>query len=204
MKKYFLSLTTVILAAVCFTSCAVTSHVESAPGVNFNNYKTFGWATANGEVKEDSVDNDIVDQNIKNSISMQLGNMGWKETTQSPDVILDYIVIVEKKVKQVSEPVYSYPYANFYNYPYTNYYYNRWHHRLGYIYSPYNLMAYHTHNIPFKEGVLTVNMIDAKTNKLIWQGSAQGDISSKTVSTQEVTADVKSIFKKFDYPKTNS
>ncbi|MCW3106168.1 MAG: hypothetical protein JWQ09_674 [Segetibacter sp.] len=205
MKKYFfalvaaeylLGLSVVIVFFLCATGCSVTSHVETAPGVNFNNYKTFGWVNINGEKKEDLADNDIVDNNIKNAISMELQSKGWKETNQNPDVILDYNVMVEKEVRQASEPVY--------NYPFTNYYYNRWHHSRGYIYYPNNLMGYHTYNIPFKQGTLTVNMIDTKTNKLIWQGSAQGDVSSKIVTTNEMQADVKSIFKKFDVPKTNA
>ena len=196
MKKYLLGLSVAVISAFGFTSCSVTTHVETATGVNFNNYKTFGWAKLNGEKTEDVADNDIVDNNIKNAISLQLENKGWTETSQNPDVILDYNVMVEKKVNQVSEPVYTYPY--------THYYYNRWRRRGGYMYYPNDLMGYHTYNIPFKQGTLTVNMVDAKTNKLIWQGSAKADVSSKTVTTQEMQNDVTSIFKKFDLPKTNS
>ena len=196
MKKYFLSLSVAVVSAFFFTSCSVATHVETAAGVNFNNYKTFGWANINGEKKEDIADNDIVDNNIKNAITMQLVNKGWKETTENPDVILDYNVMVEKKVNQVSEPVYSYPY--------THYYYNGWRRRRGYMYYPNDLVRYHTYNVPFKEGTLTVNMVDTKTNKLIWQGSAQGDVTSKTVTTQEMQTDVASIFKKFNLPKTNT
>jgi hypothetical protein len=35
-----------------------------------------------------------------------------------------------------------------------------------------------------------------KTNKLIWQGWAKGDVSSKTGTTSKVKKDIKSIFKK--------
>ena len=195
MKKYFSILSATVASVFIFTSCAVTTHVETAAGVDFNNYKTFGWANGNGEKKEDA-DNGIVDNNIKNAITTQLENQGWKETSQNPDVILDYNVMVEKKVNQVSEPIYSYPY--------THYYYNGWRRRGGYMYYPNDLLGYHTYNIPFKEGILTVNMVDAKTNKLIWQGSAQGDVSNSTVTTQEMQSDVTSIFKKFNLPKTNS
>ena len=196
MKKYFSSLVVAGASAFIFTSCAVSTHIETAAGVNFSNYKTFGWANVNGEKKEDAADNDIIDNNIKNSITAQLENKGWTETTQNPDVILDYNVMVEKKVNQVSEPVYSYPY--------THYYYNGWRRRRGYLYYPNDLMGYHTYNVPFKQGTLTVNMVDAKTNKLIWQGSAQGDVSNKTVTTGEMQTDVTSIFKKFNLPGTNS
>jgi hypothetical protein len=142
-----------------------------------SNSKTFDSVTVSGQVKEVPVDNDIVDQSIKNSISRQLENMEWKETTESRGVKLDYNIMVEEKG--------SLP----------NYYYNRCHHRLGYIYSLFKLMGYHTRNIPFKEGVLTIDMIVAKTNKLICQGSAQDYVSGKTVTTQERPADVKSISK---------
>ena len=196
MKKYFLSLSVSVASVLLLSSCSVTTHIETAAGVNFNNYKTFAWAPPNGERKEDIADNDIVDNNIKNAISKQLENKGWKETTLNPDVILDYNVMVEKKVSQVSEPVYSFPY--------THYYYNRWRHRMGYVYYPNDLLAFHTYNIPFKQGTLTVNMVDPKTNKLIWQGSAQADVSHKTVTTGEMQADVTSIFKKFNLPRTNT
>ena len=96
MKKFFLSLSVAVISAFCFTSCSVTTHVETATGVNFNNYKTFGWVNGNGEKTEDRADNDIVDNNIKNAISKQLENKGWKETNQNPDVELDYNVMVEK------------------------------------------------------------------------------------------------------------
>src|SRR5258706_3818250 len=196
MKKYFSSLVVADASAFAFTSCAVSTHIETAAGVNFSNYKTFGWANVNGEKKEDAADNDIVDNNIKNSITAQLENKGWTEATQNPDVILDYNVMVEKKVNRVSEPVYGYPYSHDY--------YNGWRHRSGYMYYPSDLIGYHTYNVPFKQGTLTVNMVDTKTNKLIWQGSAQGDVSNKTVTTGEMQTDVSSIFKKFKLPSTNS
>lgn len=46
-------------------------------------------------------------------------------------------------------------------------------------------------------------MIDAKTNKLIWQGWAKGEIKSLHVTFRDVDTRVKSIFKKFDYPVTS-
>ena len=97
MKKSFLSLSVAVIAAFSFTGCSVATHVETATGVNFNNYKTFGWVTSNGEKTDDRADNDIVDNNIKNDISKQLENKGWKETNQNPDVELDYNVMSGKK-----------------------------------------------------------------------------------------------------------
>lgn len=196
MKKYFSIFSPVLMIAIALAGCNTSSHVEVAQGVNFNQYKTFGWADDKRTQKDGRLDNDIVDNNIKNSISNELEKKGWVETNQRPDVLLDYNVTVEKGVKRETEPVYGYPYSG--------YFYSPWRHRMIGFYNPGFFSGYHTYNVPFKEGTLTVNMIDAKDNKVIWQGWSSGDVTSKNVTTKEARSDVKSIFKKFDLPKTNS
>jgi Domain of unknown function (DUF4136) len=192
MKKQFSILSLALGTAIAFASCNSSSHIEVAPGVNFNSYKTFGWANDNGVKKSGRADNDIVDYNIKNSIGDELEKRGWQETDQQPDVLLDYNVIVEKSVKQETEPAYSYPYSG--------YYYSPWRGRMGYYFNPGFFGAYHNYNVPIKVGTLTVNMLDAKTNKLIWQGWSKGDVTSRNVTTKEAESDVKSIFKKLNLP----
>ncbi|HTF27260.1 MAG TPA: DUF4136 domain-containing protein [Flavitalea sp.] len=193
MKKYFSLLSLATITALILSGCGTASHVEVAQGINFNNYKTFGWANDNGMKKSGRADNDIIDNNIKNSVSTQLEKKRWQETDQKPDVLLDYNVTVHKGVKRESEPVYSYPY--------TGYFYSPWRHRMAYYYNPGFFRGYHSYNVPFKEGTLTVNMIDANNNKLIWQGCATGDITSRSITSKEAQTDVKSIFRKLNLPE---
>ena len=196
MKKHFSILSSTLAAIFVFASCTTASHIEVAPGVSFANYKTFGFASDTGAKNPNRADNEIVDNNIKNFISADLEKQGWKETDQQPDVLVDYNVVVEKAVRQQTDPMYPYPYSS--------YFYSPWRHRMAYYYSPAFLGGYHTYNVPFKQGTLTVNMIDAKTNKLIWQGWTKGEVDSKNVTTNEMKGDVKSIFSKLDLPKINS
>jgi hypothetical protein len=123
-------------------------------------------------------------------VSQELEKKGWSETDNNPDVLLDYTIAVKHGIKLESTPVYSYPY--------TQYLYGR--RRVYSLWYPSTLIGVRSENVPFKEGELSVNMVDAKTNKLIWQGWAQGEINNKHVTTKDVTAQVKSIFRKFDYP----
>ena len=176
--------------ALSFASCNVASHTEKAAGIDFSVYKTFAWANSGDMKKADRADNDIIDNNIKNSVSQELVKKGWSETDNNPDVLLDYTVAVKRGTKRESDPVYAYPY--------TSYLYGR--RGLYSIWYPNSLMGYHSYNVPFKEGELTINMVDAKTNKLIWQGWAKGEINGGNVTTKAAIAEVKSIFKKFDYP----
>ena len=193
MKKSISILSLAIGTVFTLASCSTTAHVEVAQGVNFSNYKTFGWVNDEGIKKSGRSDNDIVDNNIKNSIGDELEKKGWQETDQQPDVLLDYNVTVKKGVKRETEPVYSYPY--------TGYFYSPWRRGMGSYYNPGFFRGYHTYNVPFKEGTLTVNMVDAKSNKLIWQGWATGDVTKKNVTSKEAQADVKSIFKKLGLPQ---
>lgn len=177
----------VLAATLVLTGCSVTSHTETAKGADFSRYKTFAWANGN---KQATKANDIVDDNIKSAVARQLEQKGWKEADGQPDILVDYTVAVQQSRKRESDPVYSQPYTR---YLYT---------RRG-IYSmwyPSMLMGYNSYNVPFHEGELTINMIDAKTNKLVWQGWAEGEINRRQISSKEAEAQVKSIFKKFDYP----
>lgn len=120
-------------------------------------------------------------------VSEELSKKGWREVEDNPDVLLDYAIAVKHGTKRESAPVYSRPFSS--------YIYGR---RGVYsIWHPSMLVGVRTRNIPFKEGELSVNMIDAKSNKLIWQGWAQGEINSQTVTTKDITQQVKSIFRKF-------
>lgn len=178
------------LAALTFVSCSVTSHTETAKGVNFSQYKTYGWGS-NTPKKSDRWNNDIIDNNIKNAISTELNKKGWAEADNNPDVLLDYNIAVERGVTRRTDPVYSYPF--------TQYMYGG-HGRVYRLWNPSMLMGYRSYNVPFREGQLTINMVDARNNKLIWQGWAKGEINSAQVRSKDVNAEVKSIFRKFKFP----
>lgn len=190
--KYNLKIFTIAIVTVSSLAigCNVTSHTEVAKGVNFTKYKTFAWAEPQNKKKADRADNDIVDNNIKNAVSDELVKKGWQETDENPDVLLNYGVAVKRENNHQTEPMYSYPH--------TQYFY--WGRRIYSVWYPSTLIGTRSYNVPFHEGQLTINMVDAKTNRLIWQGWAQGEINSSKVNSKEVEAQVKSIFKKFKYP----
>lgn len=176
------------LVALVASSCSVTSHSEMAAGVRFDQYKTFGWNEVPGTNHANG--NDIIDNNIKMAIASELEAKGWVPAT-NPDVVLDYTIAVTKEQRTASDPVYSTPF--------TRYVYGG-RGRVYSLYSPSMLMGYHTYNVPFREGELTVNMVDPKTNKLVWQGWATGQINTPQVTTQEMNKEVHSIFKRFQFP----
>src|SRR5688500_12334571 len=116
--KRFKNLFIMAFAGLLLTSCASVAYVEKDDTVNFSNYKTYTWVDTK-EKNEEGAANALVEQNVRKAVDAELARQGWRKATAKPDVLLSYDVLVERALKQNSEPVYSMPFTRtFYN-PYT-------------------------------------------------------------------------------------
>lgn len=176
-------------------SCASTAHFEKDDNTDFTRYKTFAWIDKDGEGKNDrNRSNDLTEQKVKDAVSNELQKTaGWNEVKNRPDVLLSYDVLVERTVKEQTDPVYSQPYSRtFYN-PSTRRYFN--------VYYPSQFLGYDRDQRTVREGTVTLTMIDARTDKTVWQGWATDEVNSRNLSSREIQQAVKSIFRKFDVAK---
>lgn len=175
-------------------SCASTAHIEKADDADFSRYKSFAWMDKDGEGAGDrNKTNDLTEQKIRVAVNNELVKSGWKEVKNHPDVILSYDVLVERGVKENTSPVYSRPYSRVMYNPYTR--------RYTTIYYPSQFMGYERDERPIKEGTVTITMIDAKTDRAVWQGWTTDEVNGRNMSTKEIQNSVRSIFRKFDIAK---
>lgn len=175
-------------------SCGTTAHIEKDDNTDFTKYKTFAWVEKEGKDKKDRKNSDLTEQKIRNAVSKELEKTaGWRESKSNPDVLLTYDVLVERSVKQQSEPVYSNPFARtFYN-PYSRRFYR--------VYYPSRFMGYDNYDVNTREGTVTISMIDANTEKTVWQGWATDEVGSRNMTSKEIQSSVRAIFRKFDIAK---
>jgi Domain of unknown function (DUF4136) len=176
-------------------SCAPTAHIKKDENTDFGQYKTFAWIDKDGSGKHDrNHSNDLTEQKIREAVSKELEkSAGWKESKNHPDVLLSYDVLVERTTQQRSDPVYSQPFSRtFYN-PYSR--------RIINVYYPSRFVGYDDYSVPSKEGTVTISMIDAKTDKTVWQGWTTDEVNSKNLTDKEIQSSVRAIFKKFDIAK---
>ena len=179
----------IVFAGLLLTGCASVAYIEKDDTVNFSNYKTYAWIDTK-EKAESKTTNTLTEQNIRKAVDAELAKQGWKKSASRPDVLLSYDVLVEKTVKQTQDPVYTQPFTrSFYN-PYTR----RW----GYIYYPSRMAGYYNNAYEVQQGTVTISMIDAATEKTVWQGWTTDEVNSRNLSSKEIQASVKSIFRKFD------
>jgi len=195
MKKNMLqTLGGVAVAALILTGCASVAHVEKDNNADFSKYKTYSWIDRDGSGKQDrNHRNDLMEQNIRAAVNRELQEEGWRETKNRPDILVSYDVLVEKSVKQQNDPVYSRSYSRTFFNPYTRRYIN--------VFYPSQFQGYDNYEVPVKEGTITVTMIDANTDKMVWQGWTTDEVNSKNLTHKEIRNSVRSIFRKFDTAK---
>jgi Domain of unknown function (DUF4136) len=175
-------------------SCAPTAHIEKDDNANLSNYKTFSWVDKDGKGKNDrNKSNDLTEQKVRQAVNKELEKEGWREAKNNPDILLSYDVLVERSVKEQSDPRYSRPFTRtFYN-PYSRRFFN--------VYYPSQYMGYENREINTREGTVTITMIDAATEKTVWQGWATDEVDSRHMTSKEIQNSVKAIFRKFDIAK---
>lgn len=175
------------IGTMVFSSCGTAAHIEKDASANLKNYKTYKWMDKENEGK---LKNEIAAQNLKTIVNDELQKNGYKEVKNNPDLLLRYDLLVERSAMEQSDPVYSRPFSRIYYNPYTR--------RYGTIYYPSQFLGYDNYTVPVKEGTVSISMIDAKTDKTIWQGWTTGQIDGSQFTSKEVEKNVKSIFKKFE------
>ena len=183
MKKQIIA----ILGGVCMIGCSTPAHIEKDPGVNLSDYKTYMWVdTRQNQDDASSRATAFADIGVHNAVNAELQRWGWKEVSGNPDVLVSYDVLVERNVETQSDPVYSQPFTRYYYNPYTR----RW----STIYYPSQFLGYQEYSMPVKEATLTVTMMDADSDKKVWQGWTTERLSGN-LRDLDVRKGVRNIFK---------
>lgn len=177
-------------AVILLAGCAATAYIEKDADTDFSQYRTFSWIQKANAEQDASA---IATEKIRSTVNEVLQQTGWRLVKENPDVLLSYDVLVERNMKQESEPVYTRPHTRVYYNPYTR--------RYGTIYYPPQFLGYDNYETSVKEGTLTLTMIEAKSDKTVWQGWTTTEVPKGKMTSKEIAAGVKSIFRKFDIAK---
>lgn len=187
MKKLKIIILMPLLAFASF-NCSAPAFIEKADGVNLSAYKTYMWVETRARENDESKRaTEYADISMHNAVNNELKNWGWKEVDENADVLVSYDILVERNTTREQEPVYSQPF--------TRYYYNRYRRRWAAIYFPSRFIGYQEYETPVKEGTITINMMDAKTDKSIWQGWTTENLGRSRITESEIKKSVRNIFK---------
>jgi len=203
------SLTVVIMATIAISGCRVYDEFYSSmdKSVDFTSYRTYAWMSPNAPADAAPYYNDVIQNNAKNFVDREFKSRGYSVDTVKPDVLVE-LRLKKEKVKETVENVNPYSYTN---HTYSNYPYNQRYHDNVYYREPrYNSYPYYNYNTPYSyypeystdtiqytEGTITINVIDRNANKLVWTGSAEGDIYDPRHLKGEIDPAVDGIMKQY-------
>lgn len=187
---------TVIL--LMLNSCVYTDiYTFADSGADFNRYHTFAWLPDETDTNKLPFNNEIIRDNIRNYFGQSFSERGYTVNLDTPDILLKLVIVNERKeelwVNSYPWPYYfcRYYYGSAFYFPYEfNYYYRN---HLHYCY-PSN---YFTTTNKYFESSITLNVIDTKQNKLVWTGTAKGDIYDKDFVNKNIHPAVKKIMKRY-------
>jgi hypothetical protein len=168
----------IALAPACATGPEI--RVDMDPKVDLRAFKTFAFfdtlSTDRGGYAT------LVSQRLKQATRPQLEQRGFAYNETDPDLRVNFFVRVVDKQEIRSTPGY---------YGYRAGYYGAW---AGY---PYNVET-----IQYREGTLSIDLVDARRKQLVWQGIAEGQVSDETRKNPGPAIDqvVAQIFSNFPYP----
>jgi hypothetical protein len=164
-----LSLRGLAAAAIALVgACASTPtiHRETNPAATFGSYKTFGFLSplATDKFPYES----LLTQHLKDATRRAMESKGYVFSTNAPDLLLNFYVNIQD-VQEVRTTPGS---AAYLGYGYPGGYYG---YRTGYyrVFSPATVET-----VNYKQGTLTIDLVDAQQKVLAWTATAEGKVSS--------------------------
>ncbi len=201
MKTSIWILSIVIIALVgCSTTYnAVSTDYDRA--VNFSQYKTFAWLPDKADTTNTPYNNEIIRNNIRNYFGQCMSDRGYTFDGENPDILMQLVITTAKKERVITSYPSSYYYrpyyfGSFYYTPYPYGYYYRHYPSYGYGYSGFPGYST-TQKQEYVNGSITLNFIDRKNNKLVWTGTAEGDIYDASHISHDLHPAVHSILNEY-------
>ncbi len=158
MKKvnfYFIALASMIIAS-CGTTVNVSSDYDRAN--NFSGYKTFSVDDPKTKGQVSSLNA----ERIVNAIKAEMTKKGFTESASNPDLHINAMTFLKDKQSVTAN-------TNFYGYGGGYRSYGYW--GGGGV---TGTTTYNTYN--YKDGSLIIDIVDTKTNKLVWTGTGNAEI----------------------------
>ena len=183
----FIYLVIAMLVTGCSPSLQTSSKTED--GVKLDNYKTYAWIAPHNPEDTSRRDDKRYAPLIRQLADQTLEKKGMKLDASQPDAVFAFDTRVEERVKysKAARSSASYYYGG------TSYYPGVY---VGSTYYDNNAVIPGGEVLPqeYDQGMLVIQMFDAKTKKVLWRGYAEKTLTGKSDIEADIKKAVKDIF----------
>jgi len=180
--KWLLAVCAIALLAGCATGPTVRTDYD--PEADFSRYRT--WAFYQPIAMEETGYSTFLTDRIKADVRREMEARGYSYDEKSPDLRVNFQGIVREKTDVWTTPRTDFQY--FYSYR-----------RRAYFAVPF--WYDETQVTQYREGTLTVDLVDSARNRLVWTGDAIGRVTRKPPQerAQDVDRAISEIFLRYPY-----
>lgn len=188
--RHFISLS--ILTGLLVTSCGPKVDADKKVARSLSSYSSYAFLPNQDTIQTSNYDNARVNEIVIDEIRTSMQEKNYRLDRNQPDLLVYYHLMLDEEMAVNANPVY------------TNYSYYRPGHYVGPYYRNYTYNNYFTvprivgsnvQQIPYKEGTLVIDLIDRRTNEIVWRGSAE-DVIERNNLEAELRSYVDAIFER--------
>lgn len=180
-RRYLLS----ALAALALAACSSTPQIQAEidPNTDFSQYRTWSWH--HPIALEESGYSSWISEHIRAGIQREMQARGYQKVETTPDLLVNFQGILKERTQVSTVSHTSYP--------------QYWGYRRGYAAMPRWYDETVVHN--YTEGTLSIDLVDAKRQHMVWAGDAIGRVtrSSQQERAEDIDEAIRAIFEKYPH-----
>ncbi|MGY0505037.1 DUF4136 domain-containing protein [Luteimonas sp. e5] len=186
LTRHLRPLLVAFAAAVLLAACASgpTVRTDYDPGANFAQYRTWGWYQP--IAMEQAGYSTWISDRIKANVQREMEARGYRYTETSPDLQVNFQAFTQER-------------SDFYTMPRSDIAWFYSYRARSYVAVP---VWYDEARVSrYTEGTLTIDLVDAKQNRMVWTGDAIGRVVRRKPEERaaDIDASVGAIFAKYPY-----
>lgn len=172
-----------LLVSACASGPQVTSDYDR--NADFAAYRTFAFFEPLGTDRAGY--STLVTERLKTLTRLQMEQRGYQFDAASPDLLVNFVAQSRVKTEYVPPPPMPWG-PNYFGY------------RMGW-YDPWVGYGFGSDMIQYTEGVLTIDLIDARRKQLVWEGVGRSVIDNveQALSEQKLAPVVADIFARYPF-----
>lgn len=183
----------VLAMGLILGSCGPKISTDKKAKVDLENFSSYAFLPNQDTIKTSVYNNREVNELVIGQINEHMKEQNYRLDRAQPDLLVFYHLMMEEATAVNSNPVYT-------NYSYykPGYYIGPYYRDFAYnnYYTIPRLSGEHIKQVPYKEGTLVIDLIDRRSNEIIWRGTANDMISPGELDS-EIRAYVNAIFEAF-------
>ena len=173
LKEILLAAAVIVTISGCATSPDTFANAD--PSANFSSYQTYGFFEVLSTDKAQY--QSLVSNFLKVAVAQEFDQRGLAYDAENPNLRVNFYIHTEEKIQSRSVPTMGGYHS------YRDPFYDPWMDYGGYG------GGYETRIDQYTEGTLNIDVVDAATKKLVWEGAVSGRLAKKDVRNMEKTVD---------------